>query len=366
MKYIRLNKYQSALVMRNGAYVRMLQSGGNWVRMTDTVFIYEKVSEMKPPCELTILLADEQLAAALEVVSVGDDQLVIMKENGLFKRVLTSGRYVYWKGIIEREFRTVNMSELFVPADLNVATYAKTEFINYVRTITLENHEQGLLIVDGKVEQSLQAGTYYLWKNALNVSVLKADMRLVQLEVNGQEILTLDKANLRLNIVAQYKIVDANKALIQNKDYEKQLYTLIQLAYREYITTLRLDELLERKSAVVEYVKKEVSAKADMLGLQLVSTGIKDIVLPGDVKDIMNQVLIAEKKAQANTIMRREETASTRSLLNTAKLMEENKMLFKLKEMEYIEKIAERINNVSISGDNKALDQLRQIFTPAT
>jgi len=84
--------------------------------------------------------------------------------------------------------------------------------------------------------------------------------------------------------------------------------------------------------------------------------------LPGDVKEIMNQVLIAEKKAQANSIMRREETASTRSLLNTAKLMEDNTMLFKLKEMEYVEKIADKINSISVSGNGMVIDQLRQLF----
>lgn len=94
----------------------------------------------------------------------------------------------------------------------------------------------------------------------------------------------------------------------------------------------------------------------------MLDCGVKDIVLPGDIKDIMNQVLIAEKKAQANLITRREETASTRSLLNTAKLMEDNAMLYKLKEMEYVEKIAEKINNISLSGSGQIVDQLKQIF----
>ena len=79
----------------------------------------------------------------------------------------------------------------------------------------------------------------------------------------------------------------------------------------------------------------------------------------------MNQVLIAEKKAQANIIMRREETASTRSLLNTAKLMEENEMLFRLKEMEYVEKIADKINTLSVSGNGDLASQLKQLFVPA-
>ena len=96
----------------------------------------------------------------------------------------------------------------------------------------------------------------------------------------------------------------------------------------------------------------------------LVECGIKDIILPGEMKDIMNQVMIAQKKAQANTISRREETASTRSLLNTAKLMEDNPMLMKLKEMEYIEKIADRINTISVSGNQQIADSLNQILVP--
>ena len=91
--------------------------------------------------------------------------------------------------------------------------------------------------------------------------------------------------------------------------------------------------------------------------------GIKDVILPGDMKDIMNQVLIAQKKAEANTIMRREETASTRSLLNTAKLMEDNAMLFKLKEMEYVEKIAEKVGDITISGNAGILNQLKELFS---
>jgi hypothetical protein len=98
--------------------------------------------------------------------------------------------------------------------------------------------------------------------------------------------------------------------------------------------------------------------------VEVMGFGIRDIILPGDVKEIMNQVLIAEKKAQANIIMRREETASTRSLLNTAKLMEDNVMLWKLKEMEYVEKIADKVNNISVHGNGVLVEQLKQLFIP--
>ena len=219
-----------------------------------------------------------------------------------------------------------------------------------------------MLFVDGKFEQILDSGVYYWWKNNIAIFVGKVDTRRQQLEINGQEILTRDKAALRVNAWAQYQVVDIEKALLRNKDYEKQLYVSFQLAIREYVGGLLFDEILEKKDQLVPVVLERVGVAAESLGIAVAGFGIRDIVLPGDVKEIMNQVLVAEKKAQANVIMRREETASTRSLLNTAKLMEDNPMLYKLKEMEYVEKIAEKINTISVSGNGILIDQLRQIF----
>ena len=147
-----------------------------------------------------------------------------------------------------------------------------------------------------------------------------------------------------------------------NKDFEKQLYITMQLALREAVCLLTFDELMESKEKIGTSVLESTINKAEELGVKLANGGVKDIILSGEIKDIMNQVLIAEKKAQANMINRREETASTRSLLNTAKLMEDNAMLYKLKEMEYVEKIAEKINTISLSGSGQIVDQLKQIF----
>ena len=96
--------------------------------------------------------------------------------------------------------------------------------------------------------------------------------------------------------------------------------------------------------------------------MKVLNCGIRDVILTGEMKEIMNQVLVAQKKAQANIITRREETASTRSLLNTAKLMENNEMLYKLKEMEYVEKIAEKVGEITVNGNGNMVKQLKEIF----
>ena len=187
-------------------------------------------------------------------------------------------------------------------------------------------------------------------------------MRQLQLEINGQELLTKDKAAVRINFYTMYKVVDIEKALLENKDYEKQLYVAMQLVLRAYVGQYTLDELLDRKENIATAVFEDVKTTAQKLGLKVLNCGIRDVILTGEMKEIMNQVLIAQKKAQANTITRREETASTRSLLNTAKLMEENDMLYKLKEMEYVEKIAEKVGEITVNGNGNMVKQLREIF----
>ena len=97
---------------------------------------------------------------------------------------------------------------------------------------------------------------------------------------------------------------------------------MAQLVLREYIGNYKMEELLENKEEIGTYVFEQLKQRAASLYIDITDAGIKDIILPGDMREIMNTVLIAEKRAQANVITRREEVASTRSLLNTAKLLE--------------------------------------------
>jgi hypothetical protein len=114
------------------------------------------------------------------------------------------------------------------------------------------------------------------------------------------------------------------------------------------------------KQEIGDYVLSRLKEKESDMGIEFIYAGIKDVILPGEIKDILNTVLIAEKKAQA--ITRREEIASTRSLLNTAKLMDENKTLYKLKELEHIEKICERVGSISLNGGGNVLERLNELF----
>ncbi len=364
MMTIRIQEGKVALVFRNGNYLRVLKPGFHFIGLFDEVKVYDTALPFNAPIALELLLRDAELAAMLTIVEVRDNQLVLKYRNGNFQEVLKPGRYAFFNSLIKLTFITMDLGEIEITKEIDRDLLMKPALLPYIRVYSVDPHEQGILMVDGEAKALLQPGVYFYAKNSTVIQMLKADLRLLQLEVNGQDILTKDKAALRINFNTQYRVTDIRKALLETKDFEKQLYVTVQLALREFIGTKTLDEILGNKEEETAYVDATVKEKAEAIGVAIKYNGIKDIILPGDMKEIMNQVLIAQKKAEANTIMRREETASTRSLLNTAKLMEDNAMLFKLKEMEYVEKIAEKVNTLSINGNAKVLDQLKEIFSP--
>lgn len=170
--------------------------------------------------------------------------------------------------------------------------------------------------------------------------------------------MTNDKVSLRINCVVNYKVTDYVKVITEINDYKNQLYTYVQLALRDYIGEKTFDEILASKKEMSKYLLDTLKEKGKELYLSINEASVKDIILPGEIRDIMNTVLVAEKRAQANVITRREEVASTRSLLNTARLMDENATLYKLKELEYVERICEKVGNININGGSDVLSQL--------
>jgi hypothetical protein len=362
IKKARINAYQVGLVFENKKLVKVLEEGVFWIFGNKEVMVFEKKQTFVAPIELNILLQNEALASLLEIVEIADNEIALYFVNDIFKEVLNTGRYAFWKGYVKNTFVKVDLSKVYITEQISQALLENAKIKMYVRRFQVANFEKGLLFVNGSFAKELTAGTYYFWNNAVSVEVKTADTRQQQLEISGQELLTKDKAGLRINFFVSYQVTHIFKALVDNKDFEKQLYVLMQLALRAFVGGFTLDELLARKDTVAKEILENVQVKINALGLVVADAGIRDVILPGDMKEIMNQVLVAEKKAQANSIMRREETASTRSLLNTAKLMEENEMLWKLKEMEYVEKIADKIGEITISGSSNIIGQLKEIF----
>ena len=174
----------------------------------------------------------------------------------------------------------------------------------------------------------------------------------------GQEIMTADKVTLRMNALVTYRITDARKAVMVADGVKQSLYREAQLALRAVVGTRDLDSFLTDKDAVTSEFEEQVRQRAGDLGLEVVSVGVRDVILPGDMKDLMNKVTEAKKAAEANLIARREETAAMRSQANTAKLLADNPTLMRLRELEVLEKVATTGNLNVVLGEKGLADRV--------
>lgn len=311
-----------------------------------------------PRLKFLIRQYEDVLKDYIDVYELGDQEVGVVYRDNKVSDILPPGNLlVAWKG---SEEVCVEVTDISVNYEINPDLVAllgrglkigtSRNVVSAVNYAEVPDEHVGLLQVNGKLEKILESGSYGFWKYNRSVSVKLLDLRLQTIDVSGQEILTKDRVSLRINLSASYKLTDAETVARKLKDYANFLYLELQLRLREAVGTKLLDELLEDKDALNSVIANGVKEKLNEYGIQLLSVGIKDIILPGDMKQILNQVVEAQKEAEANLIKRREETQAMRSLHNTAKVMENNPVLLRLKELEALERITTKIDKISVYG----------------
>jgi regulator of protease activity HflC (stomatin/prohibitin superfamily) len=198
MKRVRINAGKAGLVFRSGDFRRVITEGVYWISPFDKVVQYDMSKPFYPFVELNLLLRDEQMRELLQVIEIRDSEIALQFENGNFKNVLTPGRYTFWKGLTNFSFEIVDLGKITIDEKIDKAILTRREVLPYVRIFVVESYQKGVLYVDGNFEKILANGTYYFWKNEIPVRVETVDLKQRQLEISGQEILTRDKAGLRV------------------------------------------------------------------------------------------------------------------------------------------------------------------------
>lgn len=368
LKRILIRKNERAALLKDGDYERILNPGRHWFvdparRLSTVVWKIDA-----PVGELALIdylreTSPQEVEENFEYMELGEDEAGLRYENDKLVEILAPcSRRVFVKGLVKRRLEKVDLREGYVLSKALASRLLQPALraqaiagLNGLLVVQVPAYHAGVLKVDGRVERLMAPGTEVFWRFNRDIQVDLVDMRLQNMEVSGQEILTKDKVGLRLNLVATWRFTDVLLAFEKLQKPLEHLYRELQLGLRSAVGTRSLDELLENKQTIDEVVGAYICGKFDALGLMVDSIGVKDIVLPGEMKTILAQVVEAEKSAQANVIRRREETAATRSLLNTAKVMEDNPVALRLKELETLERVAERIDKISVFG---GLDQV--------
>lgn len=344
---------ERGLLFRDGRFERLLEPGRH--RLLDPGANYTaeivKVIRAELPAERALLFEKTQPLLAekhLVIVQTSSNEVALVSFDGEPRHVcLPNSTRAFWKTLTQ-----VDVEMIDTAADMRISKRHLDKIdvarVAVATAATVEAHESGLLIVDGELKGRLPPGRHAFWQVGRTVKVHKVDLRPQPLEVTAQEILTKDRVGIRVTLTAFYRIVDPEKAALASGDVPGTLYRLIQFAIREAVATRTLDDILAARDTIDNEVRGFVATRAAELGAEVKEIGVKDVILPGDVRELLNKVVEAERVAKANLIRRQEETAATRSLLNTSRLMEDNPLLLRLKELEALEKLVEKVGRIDL------------------
>jgi regulator of protease activity HflC (stomatin/prohibitin superfamily) len=222
------------------------------------------------------------------------------------------------------------------------------------KAVVVREYERGLFYRKGKYVELLPPGRYVHWKWE-HTHIDPVDIREVSQTVEGQEILTSDKIGVRVTLIAQFRVADPVAARHSVGDYFSQLYQDLQLTLRESITGRTLEELMKERDILSGKLLEDVAPRARKYGVELSRVGVKDMVLPGQVRAVFLQEVEAELKGRASLVAARHEVAAARARANTAKLLQENPNLLRLQELETLAQLASKAGNVLIIPGLQAL-----------
>jgi regulator of protease activity HflC (stomatin/prohibitin superfamily) len=220
------------------------------------------------------------------------------------------------------------------------------------KTKVISEVERGLLFQKGKFKSVLLPGVYTVKEGfLLREQVDIVSHREQSLVISSQEVLTKDNISIKISVLLQYLIEKPELAYLILEDVRDKLYQEAQLHARDAIRNFSLSEFMEKRKEVNELLENGVQENLKKYGFQVIRAQVKDVMLSPELKDAFTKEIIAEKEARAALTIAREKVASARALSNAAKIIAQDPMILRLKELE-VAKIA------ATSHDNKLVVHL--------
>ena len=358
---VRVKETERVIVLRKGQVHDILAAGEHVLtgRAEDMELIRHDIGNavFASPYEKALFDRLPDVAERhLTVFRTGDGEVAVVERDGEIHTVLAPNqKLTVWTDAGPwGASRFDAMRDLAVESGL-LRRLVRARRMEHVALVTVQQGQVALVFADGDHVRTVEAGLHGFWTAGRQVTTRMVDLKRQPLDVTGQELLTRDKVTIRVNLTAEYRVIDAVRAVTEVKDYADVLYRALQHAFRATLGAMTLDQILERKATITAEAAEGIRSDMLALGIEVTAIELKDVILPGEMREILNQVVAAEKQAEANVIRRREETNAIRSLLNTAKVMAENPVMLRLKELEALETIAGKVERLTVHNGTAGL-----------
>ena len=210
----------------------------------------------------------------------------------------------------------------------------------------INQYERGVKLRFGRYVSTIKPGLR--WIIPFVDRLIKVDVRILAVDIPSQEIMTKDNVPIRINGVVFYKVISAEKAVLEVEDYYYAVSQLAQSSLRDMCGKAELDLILAEREEIGQKIQVAVDKETDEWGIKVTDVKIKDIELPENMKRAMAYQAEAERNRRARVILAEAEKQAAQRLLEAGQTIDQSASALKLRLFQTLSEIAAEKNSTIV------------------
>ena len=210
----------------------------------------------------------------------------------------------------------------------------------------LKEYERGVIFMLGRFWRVKGPGLIVLIPGIQKM--VKISLRTLVLDVPTQDIITKDNVSVKVSAVVYFRVIDAQKAIIEVEDYFYATSQLSQTTLRSILGQAELDELLSARDKLNQELQRILDRHTEPWGVKVSNVEIKNVDLPQEMQRAMAKQAEAERERRAKVIHAEGEFQASQRLSDAAGIMSANPTTLQLRYLQTLTEIATEKNSTII------------------
>ncbi|MFB0533580.1 MAG: slipin family protein [Anaerolineae bacterium] len=210
----------------------------------------------------------------------------------------------------------------------------------------VQEYERGVIFRLGRLQGAKGPGLFFIIP--IIDRMVKVDLRVVTLEIPGQEAITRDNVTVKVDAVAYFRVIEPSDAIVQVEDYRRATWQIAQTSLRSVLGQSDLDELLIHRDQINLKLQHIIDEVTELWGIKVSRVEVKDVELPDTMKRAMARQAEAEREKRAKIIHAEGEYQAAQQLADAAATMAKEPTAIQLRYLQTLTEISVEKNSTII------------------
>jgi regulator of protease activity HflC (stomatin/prohibitin superfamily) len=210
----------------------------------------------------------------------------------------------------------------------------------------VQEYERGVIFRLGRLMGARGPGLFFIIP--VVERMVKVDLRIVTMDVPGQECITRDNVTVKVNAVIYFRVVDPESAVVKVLDHFRATSQIAQTTLRSVLGQSDLDELLAKREDINQRLQKIIDEQTEPWGVKVSVVEVKDVELPQGMQRAMARQAEAERERRAKVINAEGEFQAAERLAEAGRIMAATPTTIQLRFLQTLVEVASERNSTIV------------------